>query len=114
MDIKSLREEEKNITEPRRTSHENVRHKLEDIMIIALCTVVCGGQECSDMEDFGIEREQWLRSFLKLPNGIPDSGTFRRVLERINPSELSNCLGNWLEVERENRSVVAIDGKTIC
>ena len=52
--------------------------------------------------------------FLELPNGIPDSDTFRRLFERLNPAELSECLYNWLEIERKKRSVVAIDGKTIC
>ena len=66
------------------------------------------------MEDFGKEREEWLRTFIELPNGIPDSDTFRRVFERINPSELSTALYGWLGAEREKRSVIAIDGKTIC
>ena len=66
------------------------------------------------MEDFGRTREEWLKQFLELPNGIPDSGTFRRVFERLNPKELSQCLSNWLEVEHRKRSVVAVDGRTIC
>ena len=65
------------------------------------------------MEEFGLEREEWLRTFLELPNGIPDSDTFRRLFERINPKELSECLYDWLNMERDKRSVVAIDGKTI-
>ena len=66
------------------------------------------------MEAFGREREDLLRNFLELPNGIPDSDTFRRLFERINPQELSECLKNWIGAEREKRSVIAIEGKTIC
>ena len=114
MKILNLKEELlQNITEPRRTSHGNIRHKLEDIIIIGLCTIICGGEDFSDMEDFGKEREDLLRNFLELPNGIPDSDTFRRLFERLNPRELSECLKNWIGVEREKRSVIAIDGKTI-
>lgn len=113
MKIERLREEIKSISEPRRTSHGNIRHKLEDIVIIGLCTVICKGEDFADMEEFGTEREEWLRKFLELPNGIPDSDTFRRVFERLNPTEMSKCLANWLDTEREKRSVVAIDGKTI-
>ena len=65
------------------------------------------------MEEFGIERDEWLRSFLELPNGIPDSDTFRRVFERLNPDELSKCLFSWLDEKRELGSVINIDGKTI-
>lgn len=114
MDIKTLKEEIKNISEPRRTRYGNIRHKLEDIIIIGLCTVICGGEDFVDMEEFGKSRQEYLGKFLELPNGIPDSDTFRRVFEKINPSELSSCLINWLSVEREKRSVIAIDGKTIC
>ncbi len=45
---------------------------------------------------------------------IPDSDTFRRVFEKINPSELSSCLINRLSVKRGRRETIAIDGKTIC
>ncbi len=65
------------------------------------------------MEEFGIEREEWLRNFPELPNGIPDSDTFRRIFERLNPDELSVCLYNWLEAEWSDRTVIAADGKTI-
>ena len=112
--IKKLKEEIKNIEEPRRTRYGNIRHKLEDILIIGLCTVICGGEDYADMEGFGIERESFLRNFLELPNGIPDSDTFRRVFERLKPEEVSKCLVHWLSITRKNRSVIAVDGKTIC
>ena len=66
------------------------------------------------MEVFGKSRREYLAKFLELPNGIPDSDTFRRVFEKLNPSELSSCLINWISVERNSRGTVAIDRKTIC
>ena len=66
------------------------------------------------MEEFGKNRKEYLAKFLELPNGIPDSDTLRKVFEKLNPSKLSSCLINWISVERERRSVVAIDGKTVC
>ena len=113
MKVSELKENITNITEPRRVSYGNNRHKLDDIIIIGLCTVICGGEDYSDMEAFGLECEEWLRTFLELPNGIPDSDTFRRLFERLNPTELSECLYGWLDTEREKRSVIAVDGKTI-
>lgn len=114
MNIEELKKEIKNIHEPRRTRYGNIRHKLEDIIIIGLCTVMCGGEDFADMEAFGKSRQEYLAKFLELPNGIPDSDTFRRVFEKLNPSELSSCLINWISAERTKRGVVAIDGKTIC
>ena len=113
MEIENLKKTIITIREPRRISYGNIRHRLDDIIIIGLCTVICGGEDYNDMEEFGLEREEWLRTFLELPNGIPDSDTFRRLFERINPKELSECLYDWLNMERAKRSVVAIDGKTI-
>ncbi|MDR0425763.1 MAG: ISAs1 family transposase [Clostridiales bacterium] len=114
MDIKGLTERIGGIRDPRRTKYGNLRHKLVDIIVIGLCTIVCGGEDFVDMEEFGPERESWLRNFLELPSGIPDSDTIRRVFERLNPAEVSKCLTNWVETEREKGKTVNIDGKTIC
>ena len=114
MKVETLKEEIKTIQEPRRTSYGNIRHKLEDIIIIGLCTVICGGEDFADMEAFGKSRQEYLSKFLELPNGIPDSDTFRRVFEKLDPSEVSSCLIDWISDERTKRGTVAIDGKTIC
>ena len=114
MNIEELKEGIQKISEPRRTRYGNIRHKLEDIIIIGLCTVICGGEDFADMEAFGKSRQDYLAKFLELPNGIPDSDTFRRVFEKLNPSELSSCLIGWISAERTKRGTVAIDGKTIC
>ena len=68
MKIESLKEEIKNVKEPRRTGYGNIRHKLEDIIIIiGLCTVICGGEDFVDMEEFGKSRKNILRNFLNFP-----------------------------------------------
>jgi hypothetical protein len=78
MRIEKLIESMKEITDPRR-SYGNLRHKLTDILVIGLCTIMCKREDFTDMEDFGKEREKWLKTFLDMPNGISDSDTFRRV-----------------------------------
>ena len=88
----------------------NLRHKLVDIVFIGLVSVICGGQDYEHMEDTGYGKYEWFKDRLELPNGIPDSDTFRRVFERINPKELSKVLNEVVEVQGK---VVAIDGKTI-
>ena len=90
-------------------------HKLIDIIVIGLLTVLCYGSDFDDMESFGNTRIDWLKRFLELPNGIPDSDTFRRVFERLNPDTLQDCLNQWLVAQRELNAgeIVNIDGKTI-
>lgn len=114
MKIEELKNQLANIQDPRRTDRGNIRHKLEDIIIIGLCTLICDGNDFADMEEFGTQRQELLSEFLELPNGIPDSDTFRRVFERLNPEELSKCLYDWLSCNRKEGSVIAVDGKTIC
>ena len=99
--------------EPRRTSKGNIRHKLVDIIVIALCAIICRCDSFDAMEYFGHEREEYLREFLELPNGIPDADTFRRVFKRLDAKELALCLNEWLETEHQKRCTIAIDGKTI-
>lgn len=57
------------------TAMGNLWHKLEDILIIGLSSVVCQGEDYEDMELSGTEQKEWLEGFLNLPNGIPDSDT---------------------------------------
>lgn len=113
MELESLKRALQGVEDPRRTERGHILHKLEDIIIIGLCTLVCNGEDFTDMEAFGELREEWLRQFLELPHGIPDSDTFRRVFERINPEALGECLYDWLGCHWEKDTVVAIDGKTI-
>lgn len=111
-DIKRLKEGLGELTDPRRP-WGNIRHKLIDMVVIGFSTILIGEADFEAMEDFGNEREAWFREFLELPNGIPDQDTFRRLFERINPTELKKCLDGWLaEHERTGREV-NIDGKTI-
>ena len=112
MKVEDLKKALRGVKDPRRTECGNIRHKLEDILIIGLCTVVCDGEDFEDMEEFGKEREEYLRKFLELPHGIPDSDTFRRVFERVKPGELAEALYSWLSTVRPEGSVIAVDGKT--
>lgn len=113
MELESLKTALERLKDPRRTVGGHILHKLEDIIIIGLCTLLCNGNDFTDIEAFGELREEWLRKFLELPHGIPDSDTFRRVFERIDPEALAGCLYDWLGCHWEKGSVVAIDGKTI-
>lgn len=89
----------------------NIRHKLVDIVFIGLVSVICGGTDFVHMEDTGYGKMEWFKNVLELPNGIPDSDTFRRVFERIDPQGLATVLQDVVAVEGKT---VALDGKTIC
>ena len=83
-----------------------------DIIVIALCAIICRCDSFDAMEYFGHEREEYLREFLELPNGIPDADTFRRVFKRLD-AKVALYLNEWLGTEHQKRCTIAIDGKTI-
>src|SRR5712692_193180 len=59
------------------------QHKLLDIIIIAICGMICGAEGWVEIEEFGKEKEEWLKTILELPNGIPSHDTFGRVFARL-------------------------------
>ena len=91
------------------------RHTLLDVIVIAVCGVICGADTWVDIEEFGNAKLEWFRSFLELPNGIPSHDTFGRIFARLDPEQFQRCFLAWAEALREasQGKVVALDGKTI-
>jgi predicted transposase YbfD/YdcC len=90
------------------------RHDLHEILMIALCTVLCGGEDCSDMALFGRAKEPFLRQFLRLEHGIPSHDTFSRVFRLLDPARFHACFLAFMRAFAEGcRGVVALDGKTL-
>ena len=89
-------------------------HDLVEIMVIALCTVLCGGQHASDMALFAREKETFLRQFLKLENGLPSHDTFSRVFRLIDPEQFRACFQKFMgKFSQACEGVIAIDGKVL-
>jgi len=73
------------------------KHLLLDILVIALCTLLTGGEGVQDMELFGKSKRAWLQTFLTLPHGIPSHDTFGRVFARLNPQRFQACFLSWTQ-----------------
>jgi predicted transposase YbfD/YdcC len=101
------------LTDPR--IDRTKRHKLIDIITIAICSTLCMGETWDAMEEFGKTHKQWLMRFLELPNGIPSHDTFNRVFSRIDPNEFRICFISWVKSLEPNLSgeIIPIDGKTV-
>ena len=46
---------------------------------------------------FGKSKEQWLREYIKLENGIPDACTFRNVIRAIDMQQLHTVFVEWMK-----------------
>jgi predicted transposase YbfD/YdcC len=89
------------------------RHKLIDIITIALCGVICGADDWVSVEAFGNAKEEWLRTFLEMPHGVPSHDTFGTVFGWIEPEEFQQRFLAWVQgvVRVTEAEVIGIDGK---
>ena len=86
-----------------------------DIIIIAICAVICGADSWVEVELFGNSKSEWLRTFLELPNGIPSHDTFGRVFAKIDPEAFQKSFKEWVQavIELTGGQVIALDGKQL-
>jgi len=91
------------------------KHLLLDILVIALCTLLTGGEGFQDMALFGKSKQAWLQTFLALPRGIPSHDTFGRVFARLNPQRFQQCFLSWTQAVAQltQGALVSLDGKTV-
>jgi len=110
---KSLIECFEELSDPR--MNRTLDHKLVDILVIGLCSLLTGGEGFSDMEVFGKAKHEWLKTFLELPNGIPSHDTFNRVFSAIDPHAFLECFVQWVQgiCPALQNEIVAIDGKAL-
>jgi len=101
------------LQDPRR-AHRRL-HRLQDILVIALCAVIAGAQDWQQIVTFGRKRRDWLSGFLELPNGIPSHDTFERVFDRLKPQAFQACFRDWVQAISAALRIkhIAIDGKTL-
>lgn len=110
----SLLEAFESLPDPR--IERSKEHRWSELLFMAVCTLLTGGESFYDMEDFASMREPWLRTFLELPGGPPSHDTFNRLFQALDPAVFAETFATWTQnlrvalpgVERE---VVALDGK---
>lgn len=90
-------------------------HLLEDIVFISIASVLCGADTWNEMEYFGKCKFEWLKTFLKLPGGIPTHDTFNRFFSALDPEKFEHCFLQWTQSvgQLTEGEVIGIDGKAI-
>lgn len=90
-------------------------YPLVEVVLIAICGVLCGAETWTEVEEFGESKRAWLAQFLKLEQGIPSHDTFRRVFSILPAEAFETRFREWVEqtFRVESQQVIAIDGKTV-
>ena len=109
----SITEHFASIEDPR--IERSKRHKLIDIIVIAICAVICGAEDWVAVERFGRAKLEWFQTFLELPDGIPSHDTFGRVFGLLNPEQFQHSFLSWVQslAELSLGQIIAIDGKML-
>jgi predicted transposase YbfD/YdcC len=100
------------LTDPRR---RKVTYPLTNVIVIAICAVICGADDFVAIAEFGRKKRKWLEKFLDLKDGIPSHDRFNAIFAAIKPAEFEKCLLSWMTALQEmtHGQVIAIDGKTL-
>lgn len=111
---KSLFDSLQEIADPR--VERTKRHLLVDILVIAICAVICGAESWEEIAEFGRAKREWFSRFLELPHGIASHDTFRRVFMLLKAEEFERTFLEWVRqaVKLSKGAVVNIDGKELC
>jgi predicted transposase YbfD/YdcC len=90
-------------------------HLLSDLITIAVFAVICGADGWVEVAEYGRRKRDWLKTFLRLPCGIPSHDTFGRVFAKLDPAEFERCFMAWMSslVQLSGGKLVAIDGKSL-
>jgi predicted transposase YbfD/YdcC len=115
VNVESIGSYFESLSDPRHT--RNRKHALVDIIVIAVCGMVCGGDGPTAIHRWAVNRRAWLEEFLSLPNGIPSRDCIRRLLMALKPEAFQECFQNWIShaIETDDSGaarLIAIDGKT--
>lgn len=115
VNVESIGSYFQSLSDPRH--RRNRKHLLVDIVVIAVCALVCGSDGPTAIHRWAAERHEWLRLFLALPNGIPSRDCIRRLLVALQPHAFQKCFQDWITHAIRTDVVgparlVAIDGKT--
>jgi predicted transposase YbfD/YdcC len=91
------------------------QHMLVDILVIAICAIICGAEGWVDIELYGNSKLTWLKTFLALPHGIPSHDTFGRVFSMIDAQQFQLAFYEWVLAVNEiiRGQIINIDGKCL-
>ena len=117
VNVESIRSYFESLSDPRR--ERGRKHLLGDVIVIAVCGILCGADGPTAIPRWALNRCDWLRGVLALPNGLPSRDGIRRVLIALQPAAFQKCFQAWTTatfpmIDTKRKRLIAVDGKTCC
>ena len=102
------------IDDPRSPSN-GTRHDFRELLVVAICAMLSDNDTFEEMVAWARYKQDWLRGFLKLANGIPSEDTFIRVFRMLDPKQFEQAFRDWAGniLPALSHETLAIDGKTL-
>ncbi len=107
------------VSDFRRLDKGNIRHRLNDIIMLMILGRASGCVGRADIIEFGRHNINKFRKIGLLKNGVPSEATLCRVENGINDSEMADKMREFAEVfHREllkadcGKEIICVDGKT--
>jgi hypothetical protein len=115
VNVESIGSYFESLSDPRHL--RNRKHLLVDVVVISVCGILCGSDGPTAIHRWAQNRQDWLKQFLTLPNGIPSRDCIRRLLMALKPEAFQKCFQDWIAHVIQNDDngkgrLIAIDGKT--
>jgi predicted transposase YbfD/YdcC len=115
VNVESIGSYFESLSDPRHK--RNRKHLLVDIVVIAVCGMLCGSDGPTAIHRWAANRLDWLQQFLSLANGVPSRDCIRRLLMALKPEAFQKCFQNWIAdaIQTDDsgpKRLIAIDGKT--
>ena len=90
------------------------RYGLSEIIVMAICAVLCGADDWVEVADWCEDEGEWLKGFLDLPHGTPSHDTFGDVFRVLDPDVFESCFREWIGgLVGVVKDIIALDGKTV-
>jgi len=90
------------------------RYGLSEIIVMAICAVLCGADDWVEVADWCEDEGEWLKGFLALPHGTPSHDTFGDVFRVLDPDVFESCFREWIGgLVGVVKDIIALDGKTV-
>ena len=120
--LTSLKESCQHIEDPR--TPINILHPVQNIVSIAIAAILAGAEGPKSIARWAQEKQEWLGTWLDLPQGkVPSRDCIRTFFGRVKPLLFQACFVGWLqsipdlghgqEDDLTDGLTIAIDGKTL-